>query len=323
MKPIGTFTPQNPFFLAPLAGITDAPTRLLAKSMGASLVYTEMVSGKGLMYNNKNTQGLLRIHEDEKPVAIQIFGCEAEVMGYTAKELATRENVILDINMGCPVPKVTRYGEGSAMMKDPKNIFRVVEATVRNANKPVTIKIRSGWDADSINATEVAKIAEAAGASAIAVHGRTRDQFYNGKADWSVISDVVRSVSIPVIGNGDIFHGEDALAMLDQTGCEYVMIARGALGNPWIFREAVALFQGHPKPEPPTTREKIAMLMKHLDLAVAEKGERVAVMELRKHVGWYLKGEHGATAVRRMANQISKASEFRDMLENLTEYSDK
>jgi tRNA-dihydrouridine synthase B len=319
MKPIGTFTPNNPFFLAPLAGITDAPTRLLAKSMGASLVYTEMVSGKGLMYNNKNTQGLLRIHEEEKPVAIQIFGCEPEVMGYTARELDSRENVILDINMGCPVPKVTRYGEGSAMMKDPKNIFRVVEAAVQNTTKPVTIKIRSGWDADSINATEVAKQAEAAGAAAVAVHGRTRDQFYTGKADWSVISDVVRSVSIPVIGNGDIFHGEDALAMLDQTGCEYVMIARGALGNPWIFREAVALYEGRSKPEPPTTEEKIAMLIKHLDLAVAEKGERVAVMELRKHVGWYLKGEHGATAVRRQVNQITAAAEFRSLLESLLE----
>ena len=317
MKPIGTFTPDNPFFLAPLAGITDAPTRLLAKSMGAALVYTEMVSGKGLMYNNKNTEGLLRIYEEEKPVAIQIFGSEPEVIAYTAKELASRENVILDINMGCPVPKVTKNGEGSAMMKDPKNIFRVVEAAVRNANKPVTIKIRSGWDANSINAVEVAKVAEAAGAAAIAVHGRTRDQYYNGKADWSVISDVVRSVSIPVIGNGDIFHGEDALAMLDQTGCDYVMIARGALGNPWIFQEAVALYEGRPKPEPPTEAEKITMLLRHLDLAVAEKGERIAVVELRKHVGWYLKGEYGATAVRRSANQITTAADFRALLEGL------
>lgn len=317
MKPIGTFLPDNPFFLAPLAGITDAPTRLLAKSMGAALVYTEMVSGKGLMYNNKNTEGLLRIHEEEKPVAIQIFGCEPTVIAYTARELASRENVILDINMGCPVPKVTKNGEGSAMMKDPKNIFKVVEAAVQNAQKPVTIKIRSGWDADSINAVEVARIAEAAGAAAVAVHGRTRDQFYTGKANWSVISDVVRSVSIPVIGNGDIFHGEDALAMLEQTGCEYVMIARGALGNPWIFRETLALYKGCPKPAAPTIEEKIAMLSRHLDLAVAEKGERIAVMELRKHVGWYLKGEHGATAVRRMVNQIASATEFRNLLEDM------
>lgn len=317
MKPIGNFTPDNPFFLAPLAGITDAPTRLLSKSMGAALVYTEMVSGKGLMYNNKNTEGLLRIYDEEKPVAIQIFGCEPEVIAYTARELANRENEILDINMGCPVPKVTKNGEGSALMKDPQKVFSVVEAAVRNAGKPVTVKIRSGWDRDSINAAEVARMAEAAGAAAVAVHGRTRDQFYTGKADWSVISDVVQSVSIPVIGNGDIFHGEDALAMLDQTGCDYVMIARGALGNPWIFREAVALYQGRPKPEPPTTDEKIAILLRHLELAVAEKGERVAVMELRKHVGWYLKGEHGATAVRRAANQITTAADFRSMLEGL------
>jgi len=317
MKPIGNFTPENPFFLAPLAGITDAPTRLLAKSMGAALVYTEMVSGKGLMYNNQNTESMLRIDPDEKPVAIQIFGADPEVIAFTARELSTRENAILDINMGCPVPKVVRNGEGAALMKNPELVFQVVKAAVDNAGKPVTIKIRSGWNEHSINATEVARAAEAAGAAAVAVHGRTREQFYTGKADWAVIADVVKSVDIPVIGNGDLFTAEDALAMMNQTHCDYVMFARGAQGNPWIFREAVALFEGRPKPAPPSSSEKITMLLHHLDLAIAEKGERIAVMEMRKHVGWYLKGEHGAAAVKRIANQISAAAELRSLLESL------
>lgn len=317
MKPIGSITFENPFFLAPLAGITDAPTRLIAKSMGAALVYTEMVSGKGLMYNNQNTESLLRIHPEEKPVAIQIFGAEPAVIAYTARELSARENVILDINMGCPVPKVVKNGEGSALMKNPELVFQVVEAAVKNAGKPVTVKIRSGWNEHSINATEVARAAEAAGAAAVAVHGRTREQFYTGKADWSVIADVVKGVDIPVIGNGDLFTAEDALAMMDQTGCDYVMFARGAQGNPWIFREAVALLEGRPKPNPPTTSEKIAMLLHHLDLAIKEKGERVAVMEMRKHVGWYLKGEHGAAAIKRDANQASTAAELRGLLGSL------
>lgn len=317
MKPIGNFIPDHPFFLAPLAGITDAPTRLIAKSMGAALVYTEMVSGKGLMYNNRNTESLLRIDPKEKPVAIQIFGADPKVIAYTAKELAPRENVILDINMGCPVPKVVKNGEGSALMKNPELVFQVVKAAVENAGKPVTIKIRSGWNADSINATQVAQAAEAAGAAAVAVHGRTREQFYTGAADWSVISDVVKSVGIPVIGNGDIFRAEDALAMLEQTGCEYVMFARGAQGNPWIFRDAVALYEGRLKPCPPTLEEKIAMLLHHLDLAVAEKGERVAVVELRKHVGWYLKGEPGAAAIRRQANELVDAASLVQLLQNM------
>ncbi len=317
MKPIGNFIPDHPFFLAPLAGITDAPTRLIAKSMGAALVYTEMVSGKGLMYNNHNTESLLHIDPKEKPAAIQIFGADPKVIAYTAKELAPRENVILDINMGCPVPKVVKNGEGSALMKNPDLVFQVVKAAVENAGKPVTIKIRSGWNADSINATQVAQAAEAAGAAAVAVHGRTREQFYTGAADWSVISDVVKSVGIPVIGNGDIFRAEDALAMLEQTGCEYVMFARGAQGNPWIFREAVAQYEGRPKPCPPTLEEKIAMLLHHLDLAVAEKGERVAVVELRKHVGWYLKGEPGAAAIRRQANELVDAASLVQLLQNM------
>ena len=317
MKPIGTFLPNNPFFLAPLAGITDAPTRLLAKSMGAALVYTEMVSGKGLFYRSKNTESLLHIHPEEKPVVIQIFGSDPDVIAFAAKELEGRENAILDINMGCPVPKVVKNGEGAALMQNPKLLIQVVKAAVAHAGKPVTIKIRSGWDTRSINAAEIAKMAESEGVSAVAVHGRTRDQYYDGTSDWSVIGDVVNSVSIPVIGSGDLFRGEDALALMEQTGCDYVMFARGALGNPWIFREAIALYEGKPKPPPPSTGEKVQMILHHLDLAVAEKGERVAVMELRKHIGWYLRGEPGAASLRRRANALTDTASIKALLTEL------
>lgn len=317
MQPIGNFTPDNPFFLAPMAGITDAPMRLLAKEQGAALVYTEMVSAKGLKHSSRGSEGLLRIHPDEKPAAVQIFGSDPEVVGWAASELKTRENVILDINMGCPVPKVVRNGEGSALMQHPETAAAVVRAAVGHAEKPVTVKLRSGWDSRSVNAVEIAAMAREAGASAIAVHGRTRAQFYSGKADWSVIAEVVRAVDIPVIGSGDIFSGEDALRMMEETGCDYVMIARGALGNPWIFRDALALYSGRPLPDAPTPEEKIRMMRRHLDLAVAEKGERVAVVELRKHLGWYLKGEPGSAALRRQANSLSTSHQFHDFLELL------
>lgn len=268
---IGNVTFENPFFLAPLAGITDAPFRRICKEQGAGLVYSEMVSGKGLYYNDQTTERLLRIYEDEKPVAFQIFGSEPEIIGFAARKLAGRENCILDINMGCPVPKVVRNGEGSALLKDQKLVEAVAAAAVAEAGKPVTAKIRIGWDADSINAVEIAKVIEAAGASAIGVHGRTREQYYSGKADWNVIRQVKRAVSIPVIGNGDVFSGRDALSLMEETGCDFVMIARGALGNPWIFREALALWKGQTVPPPPDIREKIRLILKHFDLLLLEK----------------------------------------------------
>lgn len=314
---IGNITLDNPFFLAPLAGITDAPFRRICKEQGAGLVYSEMVSGKGLYYNDKATERLLRIYDEEKPVAIQIFGSEPDIIGFAAKQLADRENCILDINMGCPVPKVVKNGEGSALLKDPGLAEAVVRAAVANAGKPVTAKIRIGWDAGSINAVEIARIIEAAGASAIGVHGRTREQYYSGKADWDVIRQVKQAVSIPVIGNGDVFSASDAIRLMDETGCDFVMIARGALGNPWIFKEALALWKGASVPPPPGLDEKADLILKHFDLLLEEKGEYAAVREMRKHAGWYLKGIPGSAGLRRELNSIVKADILKETIDGI------
>lgn len=314
---IGNVELENPFFLAPLAGITDAPFRRICKEKGASLVYSEMISGKGLYYNDKNTERLLKLYEDEKPVAFQIFGSEPEIMAHTAKILATRENCILDINMGCPVPKVVKNGEGSALLKNIDLIYDIVKATVENAQKPVTAKIRIGWDENSINALEVAKTIEAAGASAVAVHGRTREQYYSGKAQWQIIEQVKKAVDIPVIGNGDTFKGQDALDMMDQTGCDFVMIARGAMGNPWIFREAVALWNGGALPETASLEEKLFIVNRQFDMVLEEKGEYAAIREMRKHIGWYLKGIAGATEIRRKVNGINHTEELKALIREI------
>ena len=241
---IGALRLEGPFTAAPMAGITDAPSRLLCREQGASLVYSEMVSAKGMIYGSRNTERLLKMYPEEKPVAFQIFGSDPEIMGAAARMLEGRENAVLDINCGCPVPKVVKNGEGSALMKDLDLLYDVVRAVRENTTKPVTAKIRAGWSLNSLNAPEAAKAIEAAGASAVAVHGRTREQFYEGPADWGVIADVKKAVSIPVIGNGDVARGADAIRMMDETGCDLVMIARGALGNPWIFRDAMALWRG-------------------------------------------------------------------------------
>lgn len=307
---IGNLQLESPFIAAPLAGITDAPTRRINRQMGAALVYSEMISGKGLMYNNKNTEDLLRIFEEEKPVGLQIFGADPKVMAFTADALASRENAILDINVGCPVPKVVKNGEGSALMKEPQLLSEVVEATVKNAGKPVTVKIRMGWDDNSINCVEIAKRIEAAGAAAVTLHGRTRMQYYSGQANWDMIKAVKEAVSIPVIGNGDIFTGQNALDMLAETGCDAVMIGRGMLGNPWIFRDALALWQGKPLPTPPSIDEKIQMMIHHFEELRILKGDRTAVKEMRKHVGWYTKGMPRSAEFRRGINEILEPDEL-------------
>ncbi len=299
---IGSVVLDNPFIAAPLAGVTDLSFRLLLKEMGAALVCTEMVSGKGLLYDNKRTEALLETSPKEAPLACQIFGSDPQVMGATATSLNDRPFAFLDINMGCPVQKVVRNGEGSALLKDLDRLYQVTQAVCQASVKPVTVKIRTGWDDEHIVAVEAAKAAEAAGAAAITVHGRTREQMYQGKADRSRIAAVKKAVSIPVAGNGDVYTAQDALSMMDETGCDMVAIARGALGNPWIFRECVALWKEGIVLPPPTEEEKKAMLRRHLDLMVQLKGEKRGVPEMRKHFAWYTKGMAGGAALRRKAN---------------------
>lgn len=314
---IGDLQLDTPFVLAPLAGITDKAMRSLCSTQGASLVYTEMVSGKGLWYGDRKSRKLLEIGEDEGLVAYQLFGSDPEIMAHAVRELKDEKNPLVDLNVGCPVPKVVKNGEGSALLKKLDLLHDVVEAMVKNAGKPVTAKIRMGFEREQNTAVETAKVLEAAGVSAIAVHGRTREQYYEGKANWDVIAEVKNAVTVPVIGNGDVMTGQDAIDMMGQTGCDGVMIARGALGNPWIFRDAAALWKGEGLPEAPTDEEKIKMLMKHLDLIIEDKGERIAVREIRKHVGWYIKGMHGAAAFRREVNSIDDAAVMRTAIERL------
>ena len=307
---IGSLKLDNPFLLAPLAGITDAPMRRLCHRQGAALTYTEMVSCKGMWYGDRNTGKLLYTYRDEQPVGYQIFGHEPEVMAYAAREISSMPGKLIDINFGCPVPKIVKNGEGSALLKNPDLIYDIVAAVVKNTDKPVTAKIRTGWDKDSINVVEVAHAISAAGASAIAVHARTREQYYSGKADWSMIASVKRAVDIPVIGNGDVTDGKAAISMMDETGCDLVMIGRGALGNPWIFREALAAWRGEEIPLQPSKDEKKAMMISHLEDLTELKGEYAAVREMRKHVGWYLKGVPGAAAFRGMVNNITDSNEL-------------
>ncbi len=311
---IGSFEPSNPFVLAPLAGISDAVMRRLCEEMGAALTTTEMVSAKGLYYQDRNTAKLLYIPDEAGPTAIQIFGSEPEVMAYAASKLNDLKNVTLDINMGCPVPKVVRNGDGSALLTKPDLVYDVVRACVDSSTKPVTVKIRKGFDDKSVNAIEIAKAIESAGASALCIHGRTREQYYSGKADWDIIRAVREEIDIPLIGNGDVLSAEDGIRMLEETGCDMVMVARGALGNPWIFRELLALWKYGEKVDKPSDKDRIQMLIKHLDGLIDLKGERNAVMELRKHVVWYTKGMRGAAALRRKVNTVNTAKEMKEVL---------
>ncbi len=301
---IGNVTLDNPVFLAPMAGVTDLPFRLLCKEQGAGLLCMEMVSAKAIHYNNKNTEALMEIHPEELPVSLQLFGSEPELMAEVAKRIEEKTFAILDVNMGCPVPKVVNNNEGSALMKNPKLVGEIVYALSHAISKPVTVKIRKGFDDEHVNAVEIAKIAEANGAAAVAVHGRTREQYYSGKADWDIIRQVKEAVSIPVIGNGDITDAYLAKKMFDETGCDGVMIGRGAQGNPWIFKEVVSYLEKGVIPDRPSNKEKRDTILRHAELMLQFKGEYIGIREMRKHVSWYTVGIPNSAKLRGRINEI-------------------
>ena len=314
---IGNVQLDNEVFLSPMAGVTDLPFRTICKEKGCGMLYTEMINAKALCYDDENTKKMLNLEDDGHPVAVQIFGSDPEYMGKAASIMNQYTNDILDINMGCPAPKVIKNGDGSALMRNPKLAAEVLTAVVKNSEKPVTLKIRKGWDDNSVNALEIAKIAEECGISALAIHGRTREQFYSGKADWDIIAEIKQFINIPVIGNGDVFDVQDAVNMLEKTKCDAIMIGRGSQGNPWIFNRINHYMKtGEVLPEP-TLEEKISTAIKHMNLAVAEHGEYVAVREMRKHIGWYLKGLKNSAKYR---DQINKITDYKEVIAILEEY---
>ena len=311
---IGNVTLPNRYILGPMAGVTDLPFRVLCKEQGAGLLCMEMVSAKAILYNNKNTESLLEIHPDEQPVSLQFFGSDPKIMSEMAKRVEERPFDIMDINMGCPVPKVVRNGEGSALMKNPKLVYEIVSAMVKAIDKPVTVKIRKGFDDSCINAVEIAKIIEEAGAAAVAVHGRTREQYYSGQADWDIIRQVKEAVSIPVIGNGDVTSPQKAEELVKQTGCDGIMIARGAQGNPWIFSEMITYEETGTLPERPGKEEVRDMMLRHARLQLKYKGEFIGIREMRKHVAWYRKGLKGSAKLREEINRVESYQELEELL---------
>ncbi|VBB06417.1 aldolase-type tim barrel [Lucifera butyrica] len=307
---IGGIVLENPVILAPMAGVTDLPFRLLAKEMGCGLVYSEMVSDKGLLYENSTTLKMLQIDVRERPVNLQIFGSEPDSMAEAAKIVERAGADIIDINMGCPTPKIIKNGEGAALMRQPDLASRIMRKVVSAVNVPVTVKIRKGWDDSSVNAVEIAQLAEQAGIAAVAVHGRTRAQFYAGNADWEIIKQVKEAVNIPVIGNGDVRDPEDAARLLQETGCDGIMIGRGAQGNPWIFRRVLHYLRTGDVLPPPGPEERLAMIIRHMDMLAAHKGEYIAVREMRCHASWYIKGLPGAAEMRAKLNQAESRDAF-------------
>lgn len=311
---IGNLTLENNIFLAPMAGITDKPYRKICREFGAGMVYSEMISAKGLHYKDKKTASLMDV-SGESPCAIQIFGSEPDIMAEAVEKVMEYRPDIIDINMGCPAPKIVGNGDGSALMKNPELMGRIVRAVSDVSPVPVTVKIRKGWETD--NSLECAEILEENGAAAVAVHGRTRQEFYSGKADWDIIKRIKSELSIPVIGNGDIFKAEDAVRMFEYTGCDAVMVARGAQGNPWLFTQINELIKNGAVHTFPSPKEKLETALKHISMLISDKGESRGIKEARKHIAWYIKGLKGASAIK---TEIFKISDYATMSEILQEY---
>lgn len=311
---IGNVELENRYILAPMAGVTDLPFRLLCKEQGAGLLCMEMVSAKAILYKNRNTKSLLEIHPKERPVSLQLFGSDPDIMSEIAKQKEELPFAILDINMGCPVPKIVKNGEGSALMRNPALVHEIVSKVAKAIEKPVTVKIRKGFDDDSVNAVEIARIIEDAGAAAVAVHGRTREQYYSGKADWDIIRQVKEAVSIPVIGNGDVSSGEDAERMVSETGCDGIMVGRAVQGNPWIFQELIHYEETGEKLARPSVTEVREMMLRHAKLQMECKGDYTAIREMRKHVAWYTAGFPNSARLRAEINQVESYEELEKLL---------
>lgn len=316
---IGNIELSAPLALAPMAGITDLPFRLICRRLGCGMTVSEMVSAKGLLYKNVKTTEMLRIDDGERPTAIQLFGSVPAELAEAARMVEASGADMIDFNMGCPVPKIVNNGEGSALMKNPQLAHDILAAMVKAVKIPVTVKFRAGWDDANRNAVEIARAVEAAGVSAVAVHGRTRQQFYEGKADWSIIAEVKQAVKVPVFGNGDIFTVADGLRMLEQTGCDGLMIGRGADGNPWLFTALAAALRGEPLPQPPSLKERLAQAAEHLEMLIAYKNEVVAVKEMRRHISAYLKGMPHAAEFRGRFHKVNTQEQFSELL---AEYSE-
>lgn len=316
---IGNVTLDNPLVLAPMAGVTDLPFRLLCREQGAGLLCMEMVSAKAIYYRNKNTEKLLETDPREHPVSLQLFGSDPDILAEMAAQIEERPFDILDFNMGCPVPKVVNNGEGSALMKDPVLAGEILRKMVKAVHKPVTVKIRKGFDEDHVNAVEIAKIAEDCGVAAIAVHGRTRQQYYSGKADWDIIRQVKEAVSIPVIGNGDLHTAEDVLRMKEQTGCDGFMIGRGAQGNPWIFAQILHKLETGEDLSKPSIEEVTRMVLRHARMQLEVKGEYIGIREIRKHAAWYTAGYKNSSKLRGQINEVESYEQLEDLFGKLLE----
>ena len=320
---IGNVTLENNLILAPMAGVSDLPFRLLCREQGAGLVCMEMVSAKAILYKNRNTEELLTIDPKEHPVSLQLFGSDPDIISEIAKQIEERPFDILDLNMGCPVPKVVNNGDGSALMKNPRLAGEIIEKTVRAIKKPLTVKIRKGFDDAHVNAVELAHIAQESGAAAVAVHGRTREQSYAGHADWDIIRQVKEAVSIPVIGNGDIRTPEDVAAMAEQTGCDGYMIARGAEGNPWIFRQILHYFETGEHLARPDFSEVTEMLLRHAKMQIDCKGDYTGIREIRKHAAWYTAGYRNSSKLRGRINEVENYEQLEALFREVESYNEK